>query len=100
MPVADDGTREVVVRLEYITKQLAEFGATLAAMPKQLDSTYVRKETYLVQHAADTKTTIDLRTDLDAIVEQQRKTKQLLWSTIFAPILVAVFLALFLTNLR
>lgn len=100
MAVAGPTLGEVVRRLEDITQQLAQVAQQLAAMPQQLDSTYVRKETYLVQHTADTQIAKDLRTDLDAIVDQQRKTKQILWSTMAAPFLVAVLTALILTSIR
>lgn len=80
---------EVVRRLEDVTRQLSELG-------QRLDSTYVRKETYAVQHIADTQVAVDLRRDLDAIVEQQRANRRLALSGIVLPVLATIIAALIL----
>jgi hypothetical protein len=97
----DDFTlSEVVRRLEDITRQLAAVAQQLADMPKELDSTYVRKETYGVQHKADTKIMLELRTDLDAIVDQQRQNRILAVTALAAPLLVGVLTTLILSSIK
>lgn len=98
MPEDGPTLGEVVRRLEDVMRQLATVAQQLADMPKQLDSTYVRKETYTVQLRADQTISADLRHDLDAIVDQQRTTRRIVWSTAAAPVLVAL-LTLILSNL-
>lgn len=99
---ADDGPTlgEVVRRLDDVALQLGKVAQQLADMPERLDSTYVRRETYLVQHTADTKIAADLRTDLDAIVGQQRQNRMMVISALVYPILVAVMTFLIISGIQ
>lgn len=91
---------EVVRRLDDVAMQLGKIVEQLAVMPERLDSTYVRKETYMVQHTSDTKITDELRADLDAIVDQQRQNRILAVTALAAPLLVGVLTFLILAGLQ
>ncbi|MGZ4663579.1 MAG: hypothetical protein ACXV5Q_00635 [Frankiaceae bacterium] len=88
---ADDGPTlgEVVRRLEDVARQLAE-------LTSRLDSTYLRKDLADANRASDVRVMTDLRTDLDAIVDQQRKNRNLAVAGFVLPVLVGVVTALIL----
>lgn len=87
MAPASDGPTlgEVVRRLEEITAQLARLAQQLTDMPTHLDSTYVRKETYMVKESAQDKAIRDLE-------DSRRNISRLAWTSIALPIILLVIL--------
>lgn len=87
---------EVVVRLDGVTAQLTELLARL----DKVDRTYVRQDVYEVTQAASSKVTTDLRTDLDAIVAQQRQNRLIAVTGLILPVVAGIVLALILAALK
>lgn len=77
---------EVVRRLDDITRQLA-------GLADRLDETYLRKDVYEVKH-------VNLRHDVDEILEQQQWNRRLAVSGIVLPVLATVIAALILASLK
>ncbi|MGZ4663728.1 MAG: hypothetical protein ACXV5Q_01410 [Frankiaceae bacterium] len=89
MPEDGPTLGEVVRRLEEVARQLAE-------LTSRLDSTYMRRDLADANRTADERVMKDLRTDLDAIVDQQRRNRNLAVAGFALPLLVAVLSALIL----
>jgi hypothetical protein len=84
---ADDITLgEVVRRLDDVSRQLASLAA-------RLDETYLRKDVYEVKH-------VNLRNDVDEILEQQQWNRRLAVSGIVVPVLATIIAALILASLK
>jgi signal transduction histidine kinase len=87
---------EVIVRLDGLAAQI---GALLDRLDK-VDTTYVRQDVYEVQRHATQDITRELRTDLDAIVSQQRQNRLIAMTGLILPIVSAVIIGLILTALK
>jgi hypothetical protein len=83
---------EIARRLDGIARQFAD-------LLSSLDSTYIRKDVFEVRLHAVGEAIKELRVDADAIVEQQRKNRQLAISGIALPILTAIITALILSTI-
>lgn len=87
---------EVIVRLDGLTAQLSDLIGRL----DKVDSTYVRQDVYVVQKQAAAETMRELRTDLDAIVSQQRQNRLIAVTGLILPVVAGIILALILAALK